>query len=201
MVWFGSIRRMFDEFYRHTKPPWDIGRPRKQFVELARQGVISGSVLDIGCGTGENALFYAELGLEVWGIDFSPVAIRKAEEKAAKRGLRAKFLIQNALLLEDLNRKFDTATDSGFFHTLDNRERPAFARSLAAVLRPGGVYYMLCFSELEPPGYGPRRVSQQEIRECFRDGWTVNSIQPAVFESNIRETGARGWLSSISKKG
>lgn len=200
MIWFDPVRRMFDSAYRDT-PIWDIGQPRKPFVELAQQGMVAGPVLDIGCGTGEHALFFAEQGLEVWGIDISPLAIRKAEAKAAERGLAVQFRVLNALTLEDLGRKFMTATDSGLFHTLSDRDRPVFVRSLATVLSPGGTYFMLCFSDMEPPGYGPRRVSEREIRECFRDGWTVNSILPAIIEPSRRSPGPRGWFSSISKKG
>ncbi|HEY9246113.1 MAG TPA: methyltransferase domain-containing protein [Candidatus Methanoperedens sp.] len=68
-------------------PPWDIGRPQKEFVRLAEDGEISGRVLDAGCGTGENALYIASLGYEVWGIDAVPSAIKKAKDKAKERGL------------------------------------------------------------------------------------------------------------------
>ena len=199
MIWFDSICRMFDSAYRGT-PPWDVGEPRRPFVELVRKGEITGPVLDIGCGSGENALFFAEQGLEVLGIDFAPRAIRKAEQKAAERGVRVQFLVQNALTLENLNRTFMTATDSGFFHILSDRDRPVFVRSLATVLPPGGRYFMLALSDREPSDYGPRRVSEREIRECFRDGWTINYIQPAKIEPSRRPDGSPGWLSSISKK-
>ncbi len=189
----------FDASYKGT-PPWDIGRPQKEFVELARRGEITGSVLDIGCGTGEHALFFAGEGHDVWGIDSAPLAIRKAQEKAAGRGLTVHFLVLDALDLTRLDRKFDTATDSGLFHTLSDEDRPVFVENLAAVLFPGGKYFMLCFSELEPAGYGPRRVTQEEIRDTFRDGWTINYIRPATFESRTRAEGPRAWLSSISKK-
>lgn len=189
----------FDSAYQGL-PPWDIGRPQKEFVELVRRGEITGPVLDIGCGTGEHALFFAEEGYEVWGIDSSPLAIRKAEEKAAGRGLPVHFLVLNALNLSRLDRKFDTATDSGLFHTLSDEDRPLFVDNLAAILSPAGKYFMLCFSELEPAGYGPRRVSRREIEESFRDGWSINYIRPAVFESRTREKGPRAWLSSIAKK-
>ena len=189
----------FDSAYKGT-PPWDIGRPQKEFVELVRRGEITGSVLDIGCGTGEHALFFAGEGYEVWGIDSAPLAIQKAEEKAAGRGLNVHFLVLNALELPKLNRKFDTATDSGLFHTLSDEDRPIFVENLAAVLSPTGKYFMLCFSDLEPGGYGPRRISEREIRESFRDGWSINYIRPAVFESRTRAEGPRAWLSSISKK-
>jgi len=189
----------FDSAYKGT-PPWDIGRPQKEFVELVRRGEITGSVLDIGCGTGEHALFFAEEGYEVWGIDSAPLAIGKAKEKAAARGLKVQFLVLNALELARLNRKFDTATDSGLFHTLSDEDRPVFVNNLAAVLSPSGKYFMLCFSELEPAGYGPRRITKREIQDSFRDGWSINYIRPAVFESRTREKGPRAWFSSVTKK-
>ena len=189
----------FDSAYRGT-PPWDIGRPQKEFVELVRRGELTGSVLDIGCGTGENALFFAGEGHEVWGIDSTPLAIQKAMEKARGRGLRVHFLVLNALDLSSLNRKFDTATDSGLFHTLSDEDRPVFVDNLAAILSPGGTYFMLCFSDQEPCGYGPRRITEREIRNSFRDGWSVNYIRPAIFESHTRKNGSRAYLSSISKK-
>jgi ubiquinone/menaquinone biosynthesis C-methylase UbiE len=189
----------FNAAYKGT-PPWDIGRPQKEFVDLVRRGEITGSVLDIGCGTGEHALLFASEGHEVWGIDSAPRAIEKAKEKAAERGLEVHFLVMNALELSTLDRTFDTATDSGLFHTLSDADRPVFVENLAAVLRPGGRYFMLCFSDLEPLGYGPRRITQEEIRESFRDGWTINYIRAAAFESRTRPEGPRAWLSSISKK-
>jgi cyclopropane fatty-acyl-phospholipid synthase-like methyltransferase len=189
----------FDAAYK-GRPPWDIGRPQKEFVELVRRGEITGSVLDIGCGTGEHALYFAREGYEVWGIDSAPLAIQKAQEKAAARGLQASFLVLNALELFRLNRKFDTATDSGLFHTLSDEDRPVFVDNLAAVLPQGGRYFMLCFSDREPGGYGPRRVTKEEIQDSFRDGWAINYIRPAVFESRTRAGGPHAWLSSISKK-
>ena len=135
----------------------------------------------------------------MWGIDSAPLPIQKAKEKAAGRGLQVHFLVLNALDLSILNRKFDTATDSGLFHTLSDEDRPVFVDNLAAILSPAGKYFMLCFSELEPGGYGPRRITKREIQDNFRDGWSINYIRPAIFESRTRAEGPRAWLSSISK--
>ncbi|MDD1657164.1 MAG: class I SAM-dependent methyltransferase [Methanomicrobiales archaeon] len=188
----------FDSAYQ-GRPPWDIGRPQKEFVELVRRGEISGSVLDIGCGTGDNALFFAGEGHEVCGIDSVPRAVDKAKEKAAERGLPVHFLVLDALHLTSLGRTFDTATDSGLFHTLSDEDRPVYVDQLAAILSPGGRYFMLCFSDREPAGYGPRRITEREIRENFRVGWTIHYIRPATFESRTRAEGSRAWFSSISK--
>ena len=187
---------------RFTKviPPWDIGRPQKEYIQLEQGGEIVGSVLDAGCGTGENALYLAAQKHEVWGIDFTPIAIQKAEEKAAQRNLHVTFLVLNALELHTLGRTFDTVIDSGLFHVLSDEDRPVFVNNLAAVIHRGGTYFMLCFSELEPGSYGPRRITEAEIRDSFRDGWHINYIRPATIEHRVRSEGARAWLSSISKE-
>ena len=151
-------------------PPWDIGRPQKEFIRLAEDGEISGRVLDVGCGTGENALYLTSLGFEVWGIDAASSAIRKSKEKAKKRGLTANFLVSDVLKLQLLQNKFDTIIDCGLFHVFSDEERPIFAANLSSALYTGGKYFMLCFSEHEPGSYGPRRVTQVEIRAAFSKG-------------------------------
>ncbi len=190
----------FFESVYEGEPPWETGRPQKEFIQLEQVGEIVGSVLDIGCGTGENALYFAEHGHEVWGIDFTSLAIQKAKEKDIQRHLTVTFLLLNVLELYKLGRTFDTVIDSGLFHVLSDEERPLFVSNLATVVDRGGTYFMLCFSELEPGEYGPRRVTQAEIRESFHDGWRVNYIREATLEARLRLSGVRAWLSSISKE-
>ena len=189
----------FSSVYEGT-PPWDIGRPQREFVQLEEADEIRGSVLDVGCGTGENALYLAERGHDVWGIDFTPRAIEKARDKAAQRHLNVTFLVGDALQLGALGRDFDTVIDSGLFHTLSDEERPLFASSLADVLRRGSTYFMLCFSELELGSYGPRRVTQAEIRETFTHGWRIKYIRSAYMESQRHLEGIHAWLASITKQ-
>lgn len=189
----------FDEAYRGS-PPWEIGGPQPPFVALEEAGGIAGDVLDAGCGTGDNALYLAGRGHRVRGVDSAPRAIEAARRKARERSLAVTFLVMDALDLSGLARTCDTVIDSGLFHTLADTERPRLVRSVAAVLRPGGTYYMLAFSELEPGEYSlPRRVSQEEIRAAFSDGWRVGWIRSAIFESRIRPDGSRAWLSSITR--
>jgi cyclopropane fatty-acyl-phospholipid synthase-like methyltransferase len=174
---------------------------------LAEAGQIRGSVLDVGCGTGENLLYLAARGHETWGLDFVPVAIERAKAKAAQRGIEAHFVVGNALELGKLGRQFDTVIDCGLFHTFSDEERPMFVRSLMEVLRAGGLLHLLCFSDEQPGTEGPRRVSQQEIRDAFHAGWNVKQIQPTHFESLSRPGGLEfgpdgpmAWLATIERE-
>ena len=188
---------MFKEMYEGFAP-WDIGRPQKAIVDLEATGEIQGSVLDLGCGTGENSLFLASKGHEVWGIDLVEAAIQRAKEKAKERGLDVTFRVHSAFKLDLLGRKFDSLIDCGMFHTLDDDERVCFKDNLRAVLKPGGTYHMLCFSEKAPP-YGPRRLSQAEIRSVFHDGLSVKSVRPSNFETRNEQGKVPAWLASIER--
>jgi cyclopropane fatty-acyl-phospholipid synthase-like methyltransferase len=188
----------FDDAYRGT-PPWDIGRPQPAFVALAEESAVQGSVLDAGCGTGENALYFASLGHEVWGIDGAPVAIDLARQKAQERGIRVEFRVHDALALEGLGRTFDTVTDSGLFHIFGDEDRSRYVASLTRVLDTGGRLFMLCFSDRQPGAFGPRRVTQEEIRAAFASGWRVDEIVEATFAQRFIPEGARAWRCSITR--
>jgi cyclopropane fatty-acyl-phospholipid synthase-like methyltransferase len=188
----------FDASYLGT-PPWDINRPQSAFLELAQAGSVRGRVLDVGCGTGEHALMAAGLGLTATGIDAAPAAISRAQVKARERNLTARFLVWNALDLDALDEHFDTVLDCGLFHVLEDDDRLQFADSLRAVIPRGGHYHLLCFSEHQPGDWGPRRVTQDEIRTQFGHGWRVESVQPATIEMTIGPDGAQSWLATITR--
>lgn len=194
----------FDAAYK-GRPPWDIGRPQPAFVELANAGQIRGAVLDVGCGTGETTLEMAERGHEAWGIDISPNAIDQAKAKARLRGLEdaTVFLVGNALEIEHLNRTFDTVIDCGLFHVFSDPEREVYAQQLAHVLKEGGLLHILCFSDWEDASWGgPRRVSQAELIDTFREGWRVDDIREARFvvDPRIRIKG-HCWLATLVREG
>jgi cyclopropane fatty-acyl-phospholipid synthase-like methyltransferase len=188
----------FDALYAGT-PPWDIGRPQPAYVEVAQAGGIRGRVLDVGCGTGEHALMAAGLGLEATGVDTAPSAIAIAQRKAQDRGLTARFLVWNALQLADLGDEFDTVIDSGLFHVFEDEDRYRFVDSLRAVIPTGGRYYMLCFSDRQPGDFGPRRVTQEEIRASFSEGWQVDSLDAAKMDVTFRPEGVFAWRATITR--
>jgi SAM-dependent methyltransferase len=136
-------------------PPWDIGKAQPEVVRIAEAGGFKGAVVDVGCGTGENALELSARGSLVVGVDVAPRAIEKARAKALERSLPAEFLVTDAFSLDSLGRRFDTALDCGVFHVFEDRERPIYVASLASVLEPGGVLHLLCFSDRQPGAIGP----------------------------------------------
>jgi SAM-dependent methyltransferase len=182
-------------------PPWDIGRPQPAFVRLAEGGLLSGQVLDAGCGTGEHTLLAAAHGADAVGVDVSPAAIARARAKAAERGLSARFEVGDALDLGQFGLTFGTVIDSGLFHVFDDADRPRYVASLASVLRPGGTCYLMCFSDLQPGTMGPRRVRKDELVAAFADGWTVTDISADEFVVNpaFGATAARAWLATIRR--
>lgn len=200
-------KQNFEEFYKGTAP-WDIPGPQPAIVALEESGGIEGTVLDAGCGTGENAIYLASRGHEVLGVDFVAKAIDQAKVKAANRNSKARFEVADATALDQLGRTFDSVIDCGLFHTFDDENRPRYVASLAAVVRPGGRAHILCFSDKEPPGQGPRRITEAEIRDAFRDGWTVESIEPTRFQSlehpetrNFTPGGPHAWLATMRRTG
>lgn len=191
-----------DAYAGSTPPPWDLGRPQPAFVRLADRGLLTGQLLDVGCGTGEQTLLAASSGAEALGVDFSPLALQQARAKAAARGIpRARFEVADALNLAELGLTFDTVIDSGLFHVFDDDNRPRYVTSLASVLRPGGHLYLMCFSDRQPGDSGPRRVTQDELRAAFGDGWAVIAIEPDIFEVNptFGTVTVQAWLATISR--
>jgi SAM-dependent methyltransferase len=126
-------------------------------------------------------------------VDIAPTAIELARAKAADRRLKVRFLVLDALNLSDLGQLFDTVLDCGLFHVLDDNSRALFVQSLASIVPPGGRYHMLCFSDREPGDWGPRRITQAEIRASFADGWVVDTIEPAVIEINVDPVRVQAW--------
>jgi SAM-dependent methyltransferase len=168
---------------------------------LASEGRFAGAVLDAGCGTGENALHVAALGLSVLGVDVAETALAIARAKAVDRGIEVEFAAADALRLERLGRRFDTVLDCGLFHTFDGDERPGYVASLASVTEHDGTLYVLCFRD-DGPETGPHPVSEEELRSAFHPskGWNVVAIDSARVQTRFHgDDGAPAWLATVKR--
>jgi len=191
----------WDASYRDGPAPWDTGQPQPAIVRVASEGGCAGLVLDAGCGTGENALHVASLGLRVLGVDVAETALAIARAKAAARGIEVDFAAADALQLKHLGRMFETVLDCGLFHTFDCSERPGYVASLASVTEHGGTLYLLCFSD-EGLDTGPHPVSQEELTSAFSpvDGWSIAAIKPDRVQTRYHgDLGAPAWLATIKR--
>src|SRR5262249_3477009 len=108
--------RPWDASYHDGPAPWDIGGPQPVIVRLAAAGGFAGAVLDAGCGTGENALHIAALGISVLGVDVAETALTLARQKARERGIKVEFAAADAFHLHRLGCSFETVLDCGLFH-------------------------------------------------------------------------------------
>ena len=178
---------VFHRQYAGGDAPWDIERPQPEIVALEDAGVFGPRVLDVGCGTGQTALFLASRGHDVVGVDAAAAAIEEAKQRASERHLDICFRVADVIeVLPELIGRFHSVIDVGFFHALSDEQRADFAAKLADKLAPGGVYAMLCFSERVPGEWGPRRVCEAEIRHTFASSkWVVREIRPAQLHSAV----------------
>ena len=190
----------WDASYHDGPAPWDIGRPQPAIVRLASEGGFTRAVLDAGCGTGENALHVASLGLSVLGVDVAETALAIARQKANNRGIEIEFAAADAFHLERLRRRFRTVLDCGLFHTFDADERPGYVASLASVTEHDATLYVLCFSD-KGPDTGPHPVAQEELRAAFTrgTGWNVAAVKPDRIQTRFHDDGAPAWLATIKR--
>ncbi|MBI5475969.1 MAG: class I SAM-dependent methyltransferase [Ignavibacteriales bacterium] len=193
-----EIVNSFESAYNGT-PAWEINKPQKEIIKWMAAGEINGRVLDVGCGTGENTIYLSDRGLVVIGVDVASAAILKARKKSWAHRSSGLFMIHDALNLETIGLKFDTIIDSGLFHVFSDTARVKFVQSIRSALRVNGKYLLLCFSENEPPGWGPRRVTQEEIKEYFKDGFRVNYIRNSFFETIKPQKLIPAWSASLTR--
>jgi len=200
---WGSGVDIFEAYYAGRRGAgWEIHRPQPAFEHLARDGELRGRVLDLGCGSGENALMAAASGLDTTGLDAAPTAIAIASRKARERGLPARFLVHDVLDLASLNERFDTILDCGLFHCFEEVQgRQELADAVRAVTPEGARYFMMCFSDLQPGAWGPHRVTRAEIETSFTAGWRIDQLERAGMDVAFEPGTASAWYAVLTRVG
>lgn len=194
--------------------PWAIGRPQRAIAELASRMRIEGPLLDIGCGTGDNAILLAHQGVEVIGIDLVPHAIdiaRARAHDAAQRRIAAgegpfrappAFEAGSALDLPARvrARRYRTLLDCAVLHVFSDADRPRYRSMMESVAAPGAKFIALAFSEHETRPGGPRRMSVDEICSTLGAGWSLDRALPVRYEHVSHAGGARAWLAVLTRR-
>ena len=183
-----------DRIYRNIPTdnlPWNITTPPDTLVDLVESGSIRpGKTLDLGCGSGNYAIYLAGLGFDVTGIDISLTAIKIATENARKRGVSCRFIVADLLGdLHEVSGTFDFAYDWEFLHHIFPEDRKTYVRNVHRILNPGAFYLSVSFSEEDPQfgGSGKYRStrigttlyfsSEVELRDLFTRYFVIQDLK------------------------
>ncbi len=174
------------------RPPWDTGVTPPEVVEVVEGGMVSpGRAIDLGCGTGTNAIYLAQHGFDVIGVDSAVLAILKARWKARRAGVQVRFHLGLVHRLDFLRQPMDFALDIGCLHGLWEADRPDYAAALARHIRPGGYYLLYAWSNRGWAGLDPPEVAAL-FGDAFEILWTREGEEhraPAFWYLMRRERG------------
>jgi len=194
--------RDWDDTYRQGDTPWDSGEKCSElFRVLDEDNIMPGRALDLGCGTGTNAIYLARMGFDVTGVDISTVAIERAQGKAKEADLSVLFMTER--LPSDFlhGNIFDFIFDRGCFHTIDNDDRPGYLEMLKNITKEGSVYLMLCGNAREPRSPGPPVLTEEEIRETFSGLFHIVRIRDFRFDTEGGKEAPLGHSCLMKRKG
>jgi cyclopropane fatty-acyl-phospholipid synthase-like methyltransferase len=188
---FGSDPLAFFNSVYKNIAPWDIGAPQPAMTALLKKYPPVNPILDIGCGSGDLAIYLAQLGFQVVGIDFVESAITSAQAKVDslphKTAQLLSFQVADALKPSLLQKKFGAVVDSGFYHLFNPDQCDRLIDEIASILLPNGCYYLHEFAIEFPVPNVPRQVTADEIQTRFTidKGWQIKEIQSVEFLSRV----------------
>ncbi len=186
-------RAFYDLAYRFSKPRWDTNVPPPELVELVESGEAGRRALDLGCGTGANAIYLAQHGFTTVGVDFSPRAIKLAGQKAERAAVTVAFQLGDVSRLGFLREPFDLVLDIGCFHGLDTQSRVRYAQHLARLTHKESKFLLWAFDRAAY--FGTFGVTPEEVQQTFNHQFKLTRVQHGVHR------GVRGatwyWFSRL----
>jgi SAM-dependent methyltransferase len=193
----------FEKHYQAGDTPWDIGKPDLNLIQRVTSTPIEPcKTLEIGCGTGDNAIWLAQQGFDVLGVDVSPIAIERATSKATNAGVKSTFQVLDILQNHVVGAPFRFAFDRGFFHIIESIEpRQRFAESLSRYLDEGGLWLSLLGNADEVRrGPGPPQRSARDIVNAVEPYFEILSLTSSHFETSFPQP-PRAWVCLMRKRG
>lgn len=158
--------------YRRGRTPWDTGITPPEVMAFLTEAP-PGRALDLGCGTGTNAITLFKRGWQVTGIDFSIKAIRAGRRKAIRENLAIDLRVGDVTRLEALSGPFDYALDIGCLHAISDHRRPDYARGLQRLVRPGGTYMLYAWLPRDWRGK-QRGMTTEAVYRLFGDQFHID---------------------------
>lgn len=179
------LSRLYDWLYRIVKwfrvpIHWVFGA-QTELAEMVDSGRIRpGRAIDLGCGVGREAIFLAQRGFVVTGVDISPTAIGMAAKAAAGAGVDVDFVVDDLTALTTVSGTFDLIVDVGAFNDLNAEQRDAYVRNVLPLGTENSLFFLMCFEQ---------KVPRSETRERFGESYDIELV------STRGETGTRRSLS------
>jgi len=184
----------WDAMYRLGTPSWESGVPSGELVRVLNEGIVPpGTALELGCGTGADAICLAHYGFEVTAVDSSPTAIERARVRARREDAPVHFVLDDVFEFAQAAGEFDLVYDAGFYHFIRREELDRLLDLLWRATRPGSYYLALVGSSRERAAGGPPRVSKRQIYDELGRLFDFVHLCPFRFESPRREKGYLGW--------
>ena len=194
--------RNWEERYQSGDLPWDSGiRSRELARVLEEYRIAPGRAVELGCGTGTNAVFLAEQNFEVTGLDLSPTAIEQAKRRAEAAGVIVDFRVADLVRLEIDLEPFDFLFDRGCFHCTRQIDLAGYRETLTRLSRPGTRYLLLTGNANEQnENGGPPRLRDDEIRSDLGDLFSFEHIREFRFEDAGGQEGPLGWSCLLTRR-
>jgi len=183
----------WDQHYQSGNPPWETGRPSAELQRVvAEQRIGPCRAIELGCGSGINAVWLAQQGFDVTAIDFNRLAIQKAHERAAAAGASVRWLLADVCNFQEKCEPFPFFFDRGCYHAVRRDDLQGYLRTLQNVTAPGSLGLVLTGNAREPVVPGPPVVSEAELRGEL--GSVFEIVHLREFRLDDVEESASGFL-------
>jgi len=195
---------LWDGSYRGGKRPfWDAGQPSGELRRVVEQGIIRpGPAVDLGCGSGTDAIYLASKGFDVTAIDVAPTALSLAREKADRAGVKVRWLLASVLALPRLE-PFEFIFDRGCYHEVRFDNAAAYVETVRKLSQPGQTRFLLLAGNPNeaPVRYAPPQVAEEDIRSDFSQLFDFEWVKETRFEtSNPAARGPLAWSVMLRRK-
>ncbi len=158
------LRKLIFQITYLQSPPWDTGISPPELIAFIEKNS-PGKALDLGCGTGTNAITLAKHGWEVVGVDYIRRAIQTARRKALQARVDVKFLLHDVTRLDELSVNFDLVLDIGCFHNLPQDGKTRYLKQLERLSAPAGAFLLYGF--VQQPGKNTG-ISEADISQMSK---------------------------------
>jgi SAM-dependent methyltransferase len=174
----------WNERYQTGETPWDTGKPSSELARVVSEAAIAPCrAIELGCGTGTNAVWLARQGFDVTAVDGSSLAIERATQRASAAGVGVEFLVADVLAPPlEMGAPFDFFFDRGCYHAVRRDNVQAYLQTLRLLIRPGSVGLVLAGNAREPHDPGPPVVTEAEIRKELGSVFAIVKLREFYFD-------------------